>query len=258
MASAVFSKLKSVSTKPLDRVSAFATKTRVKVGPRLPRGSTIVSGIRMSFAVAMTLGLSVPYMQGISEAASKVMEHADAMKSNRKECKKIAALTEDLTRGLLAATNDVKEEDLDDVTKWNLAEFEWKLQKIGEALGQMRKESLVRRLLAKDAHAETLAECRQTLQDVISTFQVMQLAHAVPRIVQLERKLDFMLDAAGASCGQPLGVRSRWLSVALQSGALGHFFFVNQSGVSGVSPTSLRERLDASRRGDAIWRPRSF
>ena len=43
----------------------------------MPRGSTVVSGIKLSFAVATTLGLSVPYMQGISDAASKVMEHAD-------------------------------------------------------------------------------------------------------------------------------------------------------------------------------------
>ncbi|TBU36474.1 hypothetical protein BD309DRAFT_734733 [Dichomitus squalens] len=160
MTSAVFPKLKSVSFTPLTRISSLATKVKAKVGPRLPRGSTVVAGIKVSFVVATTLGLSVPYMQAISQAASKIKEYADAMKSNRKECKKIAALTEDLDRGLLTATKDVDEEDLEDATRLNLADFEWKLKKIGETMGQMRKESFVRRLLAKDEHAEMLAEYR--------------------------------------------------------------------------------------------------
>ena len=77
MASAVFSKLKSVSAKSFSSVSALATKAKTKMGPRMPRGSTVVTGIKLSFAVATTLGLSLPYMQGISDAASKVKEYAD-------------------------------------------------------------------------------------------------------------------------------------------------------------------------------------
>ncbi|TBU39223.1 hypothetical protein BD309DRAFT_872738 [Dichomitus squalens] len=199
MASAVFSKLKSVTTKPLGRISVLATKTRAKVGPHLPRGSTVVSGIKVSFAVATTLGLSVPYMQGISDAASKVKEHADAMKSNRKECKRIAALADDLASGLLAITNDVKEEDLDDITRLNLAEFEWILQRIGGAMALIGKESFVRRLLAKDEHAERLADHRQTLQDAMSKFQVMLLTRALPGLTRIEKKQDSVLWAVGAS-----------------------------------------------------------
>ncbi|TBU52555.1 hypothetical protein BD310DRAFT_940006 [Dichomitus squalens] len=199
MASAVFSKLKSVTTKPLGRISVLATETRAKVGPHLPRGSTVVSGIKVSFAVATTLGLSVPYMQGISDAASKVKEHADAMKSNRKECKRIAALADDLASGLLAITNDVKEEDLDDITRLNLAEFEWILQRIGGAMALIGKESFVRRLLAKDEHAERLADHRQTLQDAMSKFQVMLLTRALPGLTRIEKKQDSVLWAVGAS-----------------------------------------------------------
>ncbi|TBU31243.1 hypothetical protein BD311DRAFT_786610 [Dichomitus squalens] len=239
MASAVFSKLKSVSTKPLHRVSALATKARAKVGPHLPRSSTVVAGIKVSFAVATTLAPSVPYMQGIVDAASKVKEHADAMKSNRKECKKIAALTEDFARGLLAATDDVKEEELDDPTRLNLALFEWKLQTIGEAMGQMRKEDSFRRFFAKDEHAETLAEHRQMLQDAVSTFQVMQLARALPRIVRLEKKQDLVHHAVGSPSRRlpTLSVarraRSRWRFVAMLSSALrasNFFFFHKRSG----------------------------
>ncbi|TBU36175.1 hypothetical protein BD309DRAFT_1085260 [Dichomitus squalens] len=138
------------------------------------------------------------------------------MKSNRKECKKIAALTEDLATGLLAATDDVNEQELDDPTRLNLALFEWKLQTIGEAMGQMRKENSFRRFFAKDEHAETLAEHRQTLQDAVSTFQVMQLARALPRIVRLEKKQDLVLHAVGSPSRRlpTLSVarrpRSRW------------------------------------------------
>ena len=146
MTSTVFSKLKSASTKPFTRVSVLAMKAKAKVGPRLPRGSTVISGIKLSVAVVTTLGLSVPYMQGISDAASKVKEHADvsssaiylepplliacygtvqAMKSNRKRCKKIAALADELVGGLLVATKDVKEDDLDEMTRLTFADFEW-------------------------------------------------------------------------------------------------------------------------------------
>ncbi|TBU57183.1 hypothetical protein BD310DRAFT_822055 [Dichomitus squalens] len=214
MASAVFSKLRSVSTKPLHRVSALATKARAKVGPHLPRSSTVVAGIKVSFAVATTLAPSVPYMQGIVDAASKVKEHADAMKSNRKECKKIAALTEDLARGVLAATDDVNEEELDDPTRLNLALFEWKLQTIGEAMGQMRKENSFRRFFAKDEHAETLAEHRQTLQDAVSTFQVSP--HSQDVGVRILIGQDLVLHAVGSPSRRlpTLSVarrpRSRW------------------------------------------------
>lgn len=46
------------------------------------------------------------------------------MRNNRKECKEIAALTEDLVRGLLAETEGV-EEDLSERSRLNLAELEW-------------------------------------------------------------------------------------------------------------------------------------
>ena len=47
------------------------------------------------------------------------------MKSNRKQCKKIAALADELVSGLLAATMDIEEEDLDEITRLAFADFEW-------------------------------------------------------------------------------------------------------------------------------------
>ena len=47
------------------------------------------------------------------------------MKSNRKQCKKIAALADELVSGLLVATKDIKEEDLDEMTRLTFADFEW-------------------------------------------------------------------------------------------------------------------------------------
>lgn len=48
------------------------------------------------------------------------------MKSNRKESKEIAALTEELVKGLLAETQGIDDEDaLSEQSRLNLAELEW-------------------------------------------------------------------------------------------------------------------------------------
>lgn len=47
------------------------------------------------------------------------------MKKNRKECKAIAGLTEELVKGLLAETEGVEEEDLGERSRLSLAELEW-------------------------------------------------------------------------------------------------------------------------------------
>ena len=47
------------------------------------------------------------------------------MRNNRKECKEIAALTEDLVSGLLAETEGVEEDDLSKRSRLSLAELEW-------------------------------------------------------------------------------------------------------------------------------------
>ncbi|TBU57186.1 hypothetical protein BD310DRAFT_929839 [Dichomitus squalens] len=173
MASALISKLKSASNKPSARISVLARKAKAKAAPCLPRASTVVAGIKVTVAVAATLGLSV-------------MEHAAAVKSNRKECKKISALTEEVASGLLSATKDVEEEDLDEITRLNLAELEWRMQTIGDIMSRMRGESF-------DEHATSLADHRRALQDAISKFQIMQLTRLDTRILRLEKKQDLML-----------------------------------------------------------------
>ena len=47
------------------------------------------------------------------------------MKTNRKECKKLAAVSEELVSALLAATEGFEEGDLNVATRLNLAELEW-------------------------------------------------------------------------------------------------------------------------------------
>ena len=74
---AIFSKLSSTSAKTIDRLSAIAAKTRTKVRPRLPRGKTVLSGVKVAAAVAGRLGGSVPYMQGIVDAANEVVACAE-------------------------------------------------------------------------------------------------------------------------------------------------------------------------------------
>ncbi|KAM5537702.1 hypothetical protein V8D89_008651 [Ganoderma adspersum] len=120
----IFSKLSTTSAKTVGCLSGIAAKTKAKVRPRLPRRATVLSGVKIAAAVAGTLGSSVPYMQAVVHAANEVVACAGAMKSNRQECKKIAALAEELVQGLLAETEGLEEDDLSERSWLDLAELE--------------------------------------------------------------------------------------------------------------------------------------
>ncbi|PIL37740.1 hypothetical protein GSI_01434 [Ganoderma sinense ZZ0214-1] len=124
----VFSKISSKTASATSCLSSVAPKAKAKVGPRLPRGATVVTGIKLSVTVATKLDLSVPYMQGISEAADEIMKYSDAVKTNRKQCKRLAAVCEELMGALLAATEGVEERDLEIPVSLSLAELEWQMQ----------------------------------------------------------------------------------------------------------------------------------
>ena len=47
------------------------------------------------------------------------------VKRNRRECKELAELAETITTALITATSGIKDEDMDDDMKLNLAEYEW-------------------------------------------------------------------------------------------------------------------------------------
>ncbi|KAM5542534.1 hypothetical protein V8D89_003993 [Ganoderma adspersum] len=184
---AIFSKLSAKSSKTIDKLSASANKAKAKVGSHLPRGKTVLSGVNIAAAVAGKLGGSVPYMQGMVDAANEVVACAEAMKNNRKECKKISALTEELVRGLLAETEGVDEDDLSEQSRLNMADLEWKLETIGGVMKEMRKTTLVRRLLSKGEHATQLVDQRRALQDAIAKFQLMQFVRVDVCLARLEK-----------------------------------------------------------------------
>ena len=62
-----------MSAKTIGRLLTVAAKTKAKVGPHLPRGSTVLSGVKVAATVAGKVGSSVPYMQGIVDAANEVV-----------------------------------------------------------------------------------------------------------------------------------------------------------------------------------------
>ena len=73
----IFSKLFTRSTRMHDRLSEIAEKTKAKVGPGLPRSESVLSGIKVAAVIAGRLGTSVPYMQGIVEAANEIVACAE-------------------------------------------------------------------------------------------------------------------------------------------------------------------------------------
>lgn len=73
----IFSKLSTKSTRTHDRISEIAAKTKAKVGPGLPRSESVLSGIKVAAVIAGRLGTSVPYMQGIVEAANEIVACAE-------------------------------------------------------------------------------------------------------------------------------------------------------------------------------------
>ncbi|PIL37752.1 hypothetical protein GSI_01446 [Ganoderma sinense ZZ0214-1] len=192
---AIFSKPSTKSAKTIECPSTANLKISLRVRRRLLRGSTVLSGIKVAAAVAGKVGGSVPYMQGIVDAANEVVACAEAMKNNRKECKKIAALTEELVKGVLAETDGVEEDELSERSRLNLAELEWKLETVGKAMKEMRKMTLLRRLLSKDEHATQLVEHRRTLQDAVVKFQLMHCVRMDLRMARIEKKQDVVVEA---------------------------------------------------------------
>ena len=73
----IFSKLSTKSTRTHDHISEIAAKTKAKVGPGLPRSESVLSGIKVAAVIAGRLGTSVPYMQGIVEAANEIVACAE-------------------------------------------------------------------------------------------------------------------------------------------------------------------------------------
>ena len=78
----VFSKLSTTSAQAIGRLLVVAAKTKAKVGPHLPRGSTVLSGVKVAATVAGKVGSSVPYMQRIVDAANEVVVCAEVSKSS--------------------------------------------------------------------------------------------------------------------------------------------------------------------------------
>ena len=78
----VFSKLSTTSAQAIGRLLVVAAKTKAKVGPHLPRGSTVLSGVKVAAMVVGKVGSSVPYMQGIVDAANEVVACAEVSNSS--------------------------------------------------------------------------------------------------------------------------------------------------------------------------------
>ena len=74
---AILSKLSTKSARTPRHLSATATKAKAKVGLRLPRGETVLSGLKVSTTIASKLGGSVPYMQGIADTMDQIVAYAD-------------------------------------------------------------------------------------------------------------------------------------------------------------------------------------
>ena len=73
----IFSKLSTKSTRTRDGLSATGAKTKAKVCLGFPRSESVLSGIKVAAVVAGRLGSSVPYMQGIVEAANEIVACAE-------------------------------------------------------------------------------------------------------------------------------------------------------------------------------------
>ncbi|EIW55021.1 uncharacterized protein TRAVEDRAFT_51150 [Trametes versicolor FP-101664 SS1] len=121
---------------------------------------------------AGNVGSSFPLVQGISSVTITLLQRAQVVGRNRKECKELACLAESVTSAVVEATNDVQEEELDEKFLLHLAELEWRMEQIVNTMTRLERKPTWRRFWRKDKHDDALIEHKKSLEHALRIFQV--------------------------------------------------------------------------------------
>ncbi|KAI0716773.1 hypothetical protein C8Q76DRAFT_617167 [Earliella scabrosa] len=154
--------------RPARRLHASTTQRDERKRTSPVEIGTVVTALKVTGQIAS----SVPFLPGITEATVTILERVDNVKRNRRECKELAELAQTITTALVTATSGIADEDMDDDMKLNLAEYEWRLQRVVDTMRELRSRSWVQRLLRKDEQEAALAEHRESLKNAWTIFQV--------------------------------------------------------------------------------------
>ncbi|KAI0631221.1 hypothetical protein C8Q77DRAFT_1075045 [Trametes polyzona] len=131
-----------------------------------------LSPVIMAVKTTGEVGASIPSLAGICSVLAKVLERAEETKKNREECRNLARRAEELVSFLVTVVGDGKEEELDEKTRLNLADFEWRMEEIVRAMARVERIPAWRRFLGKDKHKDTLAQHKENLERAFSYFAV--------------------------------------------------------------------------------------
>ncbi|KAL1949000.1 hypothetical protein VTO73DRAFT_10806 [Trametes versicolor] len=172
---------------------------------------------------AGNVGSSFSIVQGISSVTVTLLQRAQAVGRNRKECKELALLAESVTSAVVDATSDVQEE-LDEKMLLHLAELEWRMAQIADTMTRLERKPTWRRFWRKDKHEDALIEHKKSLEHALRIFQMKEIVSGRCAQRREHRQIIEALHAAGFQ-SNPAPVYE--LSVGGKSGTA--FFFDKRS-----------------------------
>ncbi|KAL1942385.1 hypothetical protein VTO73DRAFT_5987 [Trametes versicolor] len=125
------------------------------------------------------VGSAVPFLQGISSVVATILQRAETVKQNRKECKELANLAMSVESAVRGVIEDVPEDELDEKMKKHIAELEKDMNGIVETMTRLKSKPVWRRFLRKDKHSDALVEHRQRLKHGLNMFVKCRLMSAL-------------------------------------------------------------------------------
>ncbi|OBZ77931.1 hypothetical protein A0H81_01634 [Grifola frondosa] len=155
----------------LHKIAASTIKKRVRKAVKSP---VALNGLKTSLTLLSTIGSPVPFVAPIAKTSLQIIQHAELAKQNREDCKDLARLSGEISQAILKATQGIQEHEVDDQMKADIADLQWRLEKISTMVQLMEKKSYFHRIFRTDEHKDAITEHRECLKNAVMVFQIKE------------------------------------------------------------------------------------
>ncbi|PIL33914.1 hypothetical protein GSI_03620 [Ganoderma sinense ZZ0214-1] len=147
-----------------------------KIGKESARSSRLpmLALLKASLEILSACGSSAPFLQGVVDAALKVIQYAEDAKQNKTDAQELALSAAEIVQALSDATEGLSEDALamDPRFELDLARFHGDLSAIVETMKRLADTNVWLRLVQKDRHSAEISRHRLELQQAVMVFQI--------------------------------------------------------------------------------------
>ncbi|OBZ77860.1 hypothetical protein A0H81_01618 [Grifola frondosa] len=130
-----------------------------------------LNGLKTSLTLLSTIGSPIPFVAPIAKTSLQIIQHAE---QNREDCKDLARLSGEISQAILKATQGIQEHEVDDQMKADIADLQWRLEKISTTVQLMGKKSYFHRIFRTNEHQDAIFEHRECLKNAVMVFQIKE------------------------------------------------------------------------------------